>query len=399
MTAQTPPPSESPAPGFRRGRRVADEMTPDYLAFVESANAAERAGDAETALAYHRGVPMFHRSAHSVVLRQLAGLADEMTPWVWARWAAYQCTRTEDPGTEAAEIVRAALGCAVELFHQDDLTAAYDAGGDPVRVIARAAGEDWAFHQLCTYEFGGLAEFLDSFATARLEHECGLAQEWVGARMGGYRLESSGPAGLVVRDLADDRMVSLLDLGAHVHAGLDGWLIGRLVPSGTEPTLMFDTRPLPVNEQTARRCADDGAPAAWVAALDDAFNEGRLDRSILFSEDRELVTDVPCLGLVERGTPRPALAQTMHQLAQGRDEVGRASLRILRAAGEGSLGELDAAYVAAAVVNPHAWGEAERLAMPGRAVTWRRWAELVPDPARGRLLRLARRAEREGEAA
>ena len=62
MTPQPPP-----APGFRRGRRVADLMTPELEAFVARSYAAERAGDAEAALAYHRGVPMFARSAHSVV--------------------------------------------------------------------------------------------------------------------------------------------------------------------------------------------------------------------------------------------------------------------------------------------------------------------------------------------
>ena len=378
-------------------------MTTDYLAFVDSSFAAERAGDAETALAYHRGVPMFHRSAHSVVLRQLAGLADEMTPWLWARWAAYQCTRAEDGDGESAEITHSALHYAVELFHVDELEALYDTGGDPVRVIARVVGESWAFHQLCTYEMGGLAEFLDTRATGRLADECGLARDWGDATMGGYRLESSGPAGLVVRDLADDRRVPLLDLGAPVHAGLDGWLIGRLVPSGTTPGLMFDTRPLPVDEQTARECATGDAPADWVTALDRAFADERLDRSILFDEDRELVTDVPSLGLVERGTPRPALAQTLHQLASGRDEVGRAALRILRAAGAGALDDRDAAYVAAAVVNPHAWEQAWSAACRGRGLgssaSWRDGAGLVPDPARRRLNRLAEAARSAGAAA
>jgi hypothetical protein len=78
--------------------RIGDLMTRDHLAFMDSSNAAERAGDAATALEYHQGIPMFRRSAHRVTLEQLADLAHEMTPWLWARWAAYQCTRAEDPG-------------------------------------------------------------------------------------------------------------------------------------------------------------------------------------------------------------------------------------------------------------------------------------------------------------
>ncbi len=83
-------------PGFTRGPRIADLMTVEYPSFLESSMAAERCGDAATALEYHRGIPMFKRSQHVGILTQLASLDDEMTPWLWARWAAYQCTRAED---------------------------------------------------------------------------------------------------------------------------------------------------------------------------------------------------------------------------------------------------------------------------------------------------------------
>ena len=52
--------------GFTRKPRIADLMTPDYQRFVDSSLAAERAGDAETALEFHSGVPMFARGAHKV---------------------------------------------------------------------------------------------------------------------------------------------------------------------------------------------------------------------------------------------------------------------------------------------------------------------------------------------
>ena len=50
-------------------------MTHEYRQFFLSSQAAERAGDAEVALEYHRGIPMFTRSAHVAMLTQLAGLA------------------------------------------------------------------------------------------------------------------------------------------------------------------------------------------------------------------------------------------------------------------------------------------------------------------------------------
>jgi hypothetical protein len=71
--------------------------------------------------------------------------------------------------------------------------------------------------------------------------------------------------------------------------------------------------------------------------------------------------------------------------------VGRAAFRVLRQAAEGLLaGDERAPYVAAAVLNPHAYDEAKRrLVAPGSPVDWLRWAELAPDPARARLRHLA----------
>jgi hypothetical protein len=365
-------------------------MTREYYAFVDSSYAAERAGDAATALEYHRGVPMFTRSAHTVVLTQLAGLSEEMTPWLWARWAAYQCTRAEAPGSGSGEILRFALEYAVRMFYGDLMTEAYDAGDDPVRIIAPTMGEDWAFHQICTFELGGLRAFLDDLATGRLADEAGLARDWEEARMGAYRLEPTEPGRLVVRELATDQSVELLDLGARVHADSEGWLIGRVVPSGTTPSLMFDTRPLPVDEETAQEVARGAKRGAWITALERAFHEDRLDRAILRSEDRELVTDVPSLSLVERGTASAVLASTMEQLRRGRDEVGRAAYRLLRSAAQGALADALAAHVGAAAVQPRGFAEARRtLLHPDHENAWSHWADLAPDPARSRLLRLA----------
>ena len=380
--------------GFSRGKRISDLMTREHHAFVASSLAAERAGDAATALEYHQGVPMFTRSRHRVLLTQLAGLADEMTPWLWARWAAYQCTRVEDHGTTNAEVQGFALDYTVRMFHADEMQATYDEGGDPIPFLARTLGDDWAFHQICTYELDALSLFLDTLATGRLAEECALAREWADCAMGAYRIESGEPGELVVRDLADDEPLTLLDLGARVHAPPGALVIGRLVPSGTTPDLMFDTRPLPVDAQTAREVAEGEAAETWISALERALADGRVDRAVLQSEDRGLVTDVPDLTLVEVGTPPAALASTMEQLRDGRDEVGRAAYRILRAAADGTGGtdrtDETAACVAAAVLNPHAHAQAvRRLVRPAHQDAWERWAQLVPDPARGRLRLLA----------
>ncbi len=148
--------------------------------------------------------------------------------------------------------------------------------------------------------------------------------------MGGYRVDGRASAcALLVRDLEDEHVHEVLDLGAACLAGLGGTVIGRLVPSGTTPALMFDTAPLPLH-------------------------------------------------------------RVMTQLREGRDEVGRAAYRILQRASEGALDDDAAAYVGAAALNVHAQEDARRrILSPGQQRHWVRWAGLVPPPARTRLLAFA----------
>ena len=116
-------------------------MTPELKAFYDRSMAAERAGDAEEALAYHSSIPMFRRSRHRSMLEQLVEARDELTPWVWARWIVYQALRTEDEGSRTARQVRAALRDSVDTFHDGLMGNAYDEGGDPIQVTARVMGE------------------------------------------------------------------------------------------------------------------------------------------------------------------------------------------------------------------------------------------------------------------
>ena len=377
-------------PGFTRGPRIADRMTREYESFLESSLAAERSGDAATALEYHRGIPMFTRGRHVSILNLLASLADEMTPWLWARWAAYQCNRAEDAGTESGFITRAALDYTLQMFYDDQMQAAYDEGRDPIKLTASVMGESWIYHQVCTFELGGLREFLDFVADGPLAEYAGWARSWDGAAMRGLRVESAGAGRLVATDLKTRREIEVLDLGAGAMCAPGGFLVGRLVDSGVTPETMFDTTPVVVDQQTAQEVAES-TRGGWITAFTKALADERLDLSALESEDRELACDVPELSLLEAGTRPVDLARVMQQLREGRDEVGRAAYRILRDAVHGEFGgDEKAAYVGAAALNVHAFGQAEQeLTSPGHDAGWRRWAELVPDPARGRLLRLA----------
>ena len=335
---------------------------------------------------------MFVRGRHVAILAQLAGLSEEMTPWMWARWAAYQCTRSEDLQHRSGRLQRVALDYVVRMFYADRLEHAYTAGEDPIQLLATVAGESWLFHQLCTHDLCGLQVFMSELATGRLASENGFVQSWTGAPMGGYRLKRPLDGSLVVHDLGSDRDLTLLNLGACVLADEDGWLIGRVVPTGTTPALMFDTRPVAVDETTARAVAQDPTPRGWVTAVVEALDEGRLDRARFESEDLEIATDVPSLALVKMGTPPAALASTLTQLARGRDEIGRSAYRILCRVAEGRFGpDHLAPYVAAAVLNAHAYAELRARPSTGAAVdAWKYWADLVPEPAKGRFQRLGR---------
>lgn len=92
----------SPTPGYRRGRRVSDQMTPSLTAYFKRATAAERSGDAARALALHQRIPMFTGGRNVGILRALVQAGEDLPPWVWARWTCYQVLRAEELGGERA---------------------------------------------------------------------------------------------------------------------------------------------------------------------------------------------------------------------------------------------------------------------------------------------------------
>lgn len=363
-------------------------MTSDLLTCLDRANAAERAGDARAALEWHQAVPMLRRGRHRGVLERLARLGDDLPPWLWVRWMAYQAFRCEEPGSGTGEIHRVVLRHAVETFHVDLLEDCYEHGGDPMRVMATVLGESWAFQQVAVHEAGGLVSFVDEFATGRLAEHADLARRWADAPLNGYRIGGSSPGGrLRVYDARATAWVDVLDLGARSATVEAGWVLGRLVPSGVGDLPMFDVSPLAVPESQARRVADAGAERAW-APVTEAFGHGRFDAEALLREDYELATDVQGLDLLRFGTAEKDLERVLQQLRDGRDEVGRAAHRILRGALDGEVEEGDAPFVGAAALDPHGFDETRRSRRSGDREACLRWAELVVEPARGQLLDL-----------
>jgi len=369
-------------------------MTPEMVSFFELGQAAEWGGDLEAAHAYHRGIPAFDRGRHRAILRQVSEYAAAFTPWLWARWAVYMASRCEDRDTVAGQLQRSVVLEAIELFHADALSDDFQQGGDPVRTMAQVVGESWTFRQLCV-DGSVVTAFMEDHATGPLRDAADLVRSWVDTPVKGFEV-AARDAGLRVRDLATGEMLEPLDLGAGCGEGREegAFLLGRLVPTGVDGRLMFDTRPLAVDERTARETAlavdDDG----WVDALVLALDDGRMREPQLCSEDLELASDVPELSLVEFGTPSRDLPRVMAQLRSGRDEVSRAAFRILRQASEGPADPAVAPYVAASACSPEAYAQARRaIVRPGQE-GWEEWAALATGPAQARLLELAAAARR-----
>ena len=179
----------------------------------------------------------------------------------------------------------------------------------------------------------------------------------------------------------------MLDLGARSNAGDEGWVLGRLVPSGVDDLLMFDTPPIAVPEDVVRDVA--GAPQPWMR-IKEALDEGRLVERDFMRADHELVTDVLGIDLLRIGTAPADLERVTAQLRSGRDEISRAAFRILRRAADGDMLQSDASHVAAAVLQPGARADTRRmLVREGQYDVWARWAALVHEPARGLLLDVA----------
>ena len=192
---------------------------------------------------------------------------------------------------------------------------------------------------------------------------------------------------LRIHDPGAGSWLEVLDLGARTTAGDEGWVLGRLVPSGVDDLLMFDTSPIAVPERVAREVSGASEPWARVAQ---ALGEGRLVERSFMRADYELTTDVLSIDLLRIGTPPADLERVTAQLRAGRDEIPRAAFRVLRRAADGDLRQSDAAHVAAAVLQPGARAEAHRmLVREGQYDVWARWAALVHEPARGLLLDFA----------
>ena len=142
-----------------------------------------------------------------------------------------------------------------------------------------AAG-DRLCEELALQEYGGIYDFIDVKAEDALIDRCDHIVEWAVAEMGGYVIKDVVGPLLRVVDLAEGKVLELLNIGAMSDRDRDTPVIGRLGPISSGPGLMFQKRPLTVDLETAKSVANNKGPQddwpLWTPSVTEGCRTGRL---------------------------------------------------------------------------------------------------------------------------
>ena len=384
----------------------------DWAVLRESARAAAD-GQLELALELYDGVRAVAGADPGRGMRQLLELGDDAPPWAWSRWIREQAFRWVSPDNQRR--IEVALEVAADV--------AYPAGIEPDKV-ALVLARDWIVRQVALYELSGLGDFVMNVAGEELLARAEPMFEWSCALMGVYQFVDETSDCTRLLDLEMGRRIEVLNVGSMIEVEPGGFLLGRVVPISSGPGLMFESRPLNVDERTARRFAErwarleeqwqmdacgcdpeecDGFTCEpldhdlpkWWDDLQDAAHEGRVPALFSLHLEYPLLTDVPSMvwrwavdgapdpelvnELLRSGTPRP-IADAV-QVAV----YGLMSAPIHRKGLTASGPIYGAVLLEPGVMNVLR----KRFTLPQYAAGWRALAELVVEPARTRCLSLA----------
>jgi hypothetical protein len=286
-------------------RQLVASLTERDWEALDEASRAEAEGDAEAALRLLEGTP-YSASRHVGTLRELVRLGDEVPEWVVCRWIEQQAHRwliqSADPRVEEA------MFTAVERVYVD-IDPDRPMGLEMVDFTRAVVAWDWVSAQLALHDLGGLGSYVEGVAGSGLMLRAPSVEHWARAPMGGYALRDVVDDTLQVTDLANGEIFELLNLGVTWSLDAGTCVIGRIVPSGTSPGLMFASRPLVVDGQTARLVACAAADGGgWLGPLTAAAAAGVLPPGATMQQTLSLVCDVP--GGPPRGVGPGAEART-----------------------------------------------------------------------------------------
>lgn len=292
------------APASTPYRSIASQMTPAYNTAVREGADAELRGDAAEALRLHRSVPFFRRSTHGDQLEVLARLGEDAPSWMVSRWVTLQARRPLWTGGDEQSNNRA-LQRVVPVIYPEYIPWEPMGCDWPEQVLPFIHGRDWVVRQAELYEFGALRGLVANRASEELLSRADDMDAWVRAPMCGVRLEFSGSpetGPVVVTDLSSRKTVEVLDLGIREQLDPGQHLLARIVPTQAAPGLMFDWRPLPVPERTARAVAN--WPSLWMQTLHRHVVDEVLELGFSHQSETLLTSDLPqhsWMGLL--GTP------------------------------------------------------------------------------------------------
>jgi hypothetical protein len=357
-------------------------MTPAHEEAVRDCADAELRGDAAEALRLHRSVPFFVHSTHGDQLDVLAQLGESAPSWMISRWLTIQARRRMWTGGDERQANRV-LQFVVPLLYPDGIPWEPMGCAWPEQVLPLINGQDWVVRQVDLYELGALRDLVRRHASEELLARADDLDEWIRAPMRALRLETSGPKWpepVVVTDLRNKELIEVLDLGVGEQLPAGQHLLARLVPTRTEPGVMFDWRPLPVDEQTAR--AVSRLPSRWLQTLHLQLLNERLELAFSHQSETVLSADLPqhaWMGLL--GTPldaapdknpAPVVAEALRVAlslaADGASAVGRRRHLISQLMLEVSSTD----------------DVLSRLTDPQHLAAWQTLAEALPPPARER---------------
>ena len=274
-------------------RSIASQMTPTHNKAIRDGADAELCGDAAGALRLHRSVPFFRRSTHGDQLEVLARLGAEAPSWMVSRWVTLQARRPLWTGGDERSNNRA-LRRVVPVIYPEYIPWEPMGCDWPEQVLPFIHGRDWVVRQAELYEFGALRDLVANRASEELLSRADDMAAWVRAPMRGVRLESSGntwPEPVVVTDLSSSKVVEVLDLGVGEQLEAGQHLLTRIVPTQAAPGLMFDWRPLPVPERTARAVAN--WPSLWMQTLHRHVVDEVLELGFSHRSETLLTSDLP----------------------------------------------------------------------------------------------------------
>jgi hypothetical protein len=376
-------------------------MTFEDLEHMDAHIDAAARGDAGEALWHLQQTLQVEGSLIPHQLSELVRLGDEAPGWMYSRWCVDQAYRwmlaKSDPRIDDAVRQLMLVSHFEEVGQVADQTELVELG-------TRIAACDWLCEQLAVYEYGGLTDFLNIRATDPLLQRCDQVREWADSRMNGYVLEESHGAAVRIRDLAIGAHLDVLNLGALTDRGPGTPVIGRVVPTEASPGLLFDSRPVSVDLQTAEDVAAASThedAAYWITAVGDGRYAERLEPAFscggrtLYSSDIVPISPAELSRMDELEPP----GRLIELLDQGLDELQANGVMVAEVAFiaitvRGIEGASTVAPHVGAVILDQRVFEALRdhCTAAEHAAHWSALAESSVEPVRSRCAELARLA-------